>query len=119
MRWMRMLGCCLTVMTLAACGSDGADGKQGRLTLRDGQSLDLAQECGVDLPQCPQGLGCIAIKLEGETQARCVNEATLCTELVSCSGGTECAILTSYPGQVVCSGKCTGSDCDDSVSSQR
>ncbi|MCY1040716.1 hypothetical protein OV208_05220 [Corallococcus sp. bb12-1] len=118
MRWMRMLGCCLTVMTLAACGSDDAGGKQGRLALRDGQSLDLAQECGGGLPQCTQGLSCFAIKLDGNTQARCLKGETVCTELVSCGGGTECAILESYPGQVVCSGRCTGSDCDESVSSQ-
>ncbi|WP_233587783.1 hypothetical protein [Corallococcus sp. CA049B] len=113
---MRMLSGCLTVMALAACGSDG-EGGQGRLKLREGQSLDLAQECGVDLPQCPQGLSCLVLKLEGVSQARCVDDSRVCTELVSCSGGTECAILDSYPGQVACSGKCT-SDCDSSVSNK-
>ncbi|NBD09663.1 hypothetical protein GTY96_11835 [Corallococcus sp. c25j21] len=114
MRWMQMLGCCLTVMSLSACGSDDA-GKQGRLVLRDAQSLDLAQECGVDLPQCPQGTACIAFKIEGTLRVRCVDESKVCGEIVSCTGGTECAILTSYPGQVICSGKCT-SDCDSAVS---
>jgi hypothetical protein len=50
------------------------------------------------------------------SKARCVDEARVCEEIVSCTGGTECVILTSYPGQVACSGKCT-SNCDDSVSS--
>ncbi|NNB86545.1 hypothetical protein HJC10_23930 [Corallococcus exiguus] len=115
MRWMQMLGGCLTVMALAACGSDG-EGGQGKLKLREGQSLDLAQECGVDLPQCSQGLSCLVLKLDGVSKARCVDDSKVCTELVSCTGGTECAILDSYPGQVACSGKCT-SDCDSSVSS--
>ncbi|RKG95999.1 hypothetical protein D7V97_36285 [Corallococcus sp. CA053C] len=118
MRWMKRVGCCLTVMAFTACGSDEAGDKQGRLALRDGQSLDVAQECGVDLPQCPQGLGCFAFKLEGTTKARCVDEASVCRDLVTCTGGTQCATLLSYPGQVTCSGKCTGSDCDESVSSQ-
>ncbi|WP_223640062.1 hypothetical protein [Corallococcus sp. EGB] len=114
MRWMRMLGGGLTVMALVACGSDGGGG-QGRLKLREGQSLDLAQECGVDLPQCPQGLSCLVLKLDGASKARCVDASKVCSELVSCTGGTECAILDSYPGQVACSGRCT-SDCDSSVS---
>lgn len=119
MRWKLMLGCCLAVMGLAACGSDKEDDtlRQGRLTLRDGRSFDQAQACGVDLPQCEQGLSCIAFRLDGVSQARCVNEATVCTDLLSCTGGTECVVLNSYPGQVMCSGKCTGPDCDTSVSS--
>ncbi|WP_242588854.1 hypothetical protein [Corallococcus macrosporus] len=111
---MRMLGCCLTVMTLAACGSND-EGAQGRLKLQEGQSLDLAQECGVDLPQCPENLSCLVIKLDGVSKARCVDESKVCSELVSCTGGTECNVLLSYPGQVTCSGTCT-SDCDSSVS---
>ncbi|AFE07783.1 hypothetical protein COCOR_07868 [Corallococcus coralloides DSM 2259] len=116
MRWMRMLGGCLTVMALAACGSNDAVGPQGRLKLREGQSLDQAQECGVDLPQCPQGLSCLVLPLDGVPQARCVNGATVCEEFVTCTGGTECIMMLSYPGQVACSGRCT-SDCDSSVSS--
>jgi hypothetical protein len=118
MRWTLMLGCCLAVLGLGACGSADDEGelRQGRLTLRDGQSLDQAQACGVNLPQCTQGLSCISFKLEGVYQARCVNGSTVCEELLSCSGGTECVILESYPGQVTCSGRCTGSDCDGSVS---
>ncbi|WP_164010884.1 hypothetical protein [Pyxidicoccus trucidator] len=118
MRWKLMLGCCLAVMGFAACGSEDSDENQwrkGRLTLREGKSFDQAQACGVDLPQCPQGLGCIAFTLDGVSQARCVNESTVCSDLLSCTGGTECVVLDSYPGQVTCSGRCT-SDCDSSVS---
>jgi hypothetical protein len=118
MRWTLMLGCCLAVMGLAACGSENEDEnlRRGRLTLRDGKSVDQAQECGVNLPQCSQGLSCIAFTLEGVSQARCVNESTVCEELLSCTGGTQCVVMDSYPGQVTCSGTCTGPDCDSSVS---
>lgn len=121
MRWTRMLGCCLAVMGLglAACGSaDGDEGlRRGRLTLREGKSFDQAPACGLDLPQCAQGLSCIAFTLDGVPQARCVNASSLCEELLTCTGGTECVILESYPSQVACAGECTGPDCDTSVSS--
>jgi hypothetical protein len=118
MRWKLMLGCCLAVMGLAACGSSDEDEnlKQGRLKVREGQSIAQAQECGGNLPQCPQGLSCFSFKLDGVSQVRCVNDATVCEELLTCTGGTECAILESYPAQVTCSGRCTGPDCDASVS---
>lgn len=119
MRWKLMLGCGLAVMGLAACGSAEEDEnlRRGRVKLRDGQSLDRAQQCGVNLPQCTQGLSCIAFTLEGVSQARCVNGSTVCEELLSCTGGTECVVMESYPSQVTCSGPCTGPDCDTSVSS--
>ncbi|QSQ21312.1 hypothetical protein JY651_40015 [Pyxidicoccus parkwayensis] len=119
MRLGLMLGCCLAVMGLVACSSeDGEEGlRQGRVKLKDGQSIAQAQECGVNLPQCPQGTDCISFKLDGASQVRCLDTATVCGEVLTCTGGTECVILESYPGQVTCSGKCTGSDCDSSVSS--
>lgn len=118
MRLTLMLGCCLAVMGLAACGSEDEEKelRQGRLTLRSGQSVDTAPECGVDLPQCAQGLSCLSFKLDGVSQVRCVEESTVCGDLLSCTGGTECVVLLSYPGQVTCAGTCTGSDCDTSVS---
>ena len=118
MSWKQMLGCCLAVVALAACGSeDGEPLRTGRLTLRDGQSIAQAPECGVNLPQCAQGLSCISFKLDGVSQARCVDADTLCEEVLACTGGTQCAIMESYPAQAVCSGRCTGTDCDESVSS--
>ncbi|MFP2931651.1 hypothetical protein ACLESO_41990 [Pyxidicoccus sp. 3LG] len=116
MNWKQLVAGCLAAV---ACGSEKEDTplRQGRLALRDGQSLAQAQECGVDLPQCAQGLGCIAFTLDGVSQARCVDEGTVCEELLTCTGGTECVIAMSYPGQVFCSGRCEGPDCDESVSS--
>ncbi len=118
MSWKQMLGCCLVALSLAACGSeDEGPLKTGRLTLRDGQSVDQAPECGVGLPQCTGSLSCVSFKLDGVHQARCVDVGILCEEVLACTGGTECAILESYPAQAICSGRCTGSDCDESVSS--
>lgn len=118
MSWKRMLGCCLAVIALAGCGSETEEPlRTGRLTLREGQSVAQAPECGVDLPQCTGGLSCVSFKLDGVFQARCVDTDTLCDEVLSCTGGTQCAIMESYPAQAVCSGRCTGSDCDESVSS--
>ncbi|OJH40206.1 hypothetical protein [Cystobacter ferrugineus] len=111
------------LMSLALCGVLSGCGtqedepmRQGRLALRTGQSVSGKPECGVDLPACAEGTSCVAFKLDGVTQARCVNEETLCTDLLTCTGGTECAILTSFPAQVLCSGRCEGNDCDTPVS---
>ncbi|WP_257459952.1 hypothetical protein [Archangium lipolyticum] len=114
----RMVVCLLALGLVSACGSgeDGA-GRQGRLALRTGRSLTDAPECGVGLPACPDNKSCLSLTLEGVNQVRCLDEANVCTELVSCSGGTTCVILMSYPGQVTCSGRCEGDHCDDSVSS--
>jgi hypothetical protein len=121
MRWTLMLGCCLAVMGLTACGSDNEEGelRKGRLTLQAGKSVDTAPECGAEphLPQCAAGLSCLSFKLDGVSQVRCMDDARVCEELLTCTGGTECVVLLSYPGQVTCSGRCTGSDCDSSVSS--
>lgn len=119
MRWGMMLAGCVAVVGLAACGSSDGDGTllQGRLTLRDGQSIAQAQECGGIQPPCPQGLSCVSFKLDGESRVACMNESVLCEEVLSCTGGTECVILESYPAQVTCSGTCTGPDCDSAVSS--
>ncbi|MCP3138717.1 hypothetical protein [Pyxidicoccus xibeiensis] len=118
MNWKNAVAGCLAVLALAACGSEEEDTlRQGRLALRDGQSLGQAQECGVGLPQCAQDLSCISFTLDGVSQARCVDESTLCGELLTCTGGTECTIAMSYPGQAFCAGRCEGPDCDDSVSS--
>ncbi len=112
----RMVACLLALSLVSACGS-GEEARQGRLALRAGVSMVDAPECGVDLPACPGNKSCLSLTLNGVNQVRCLDEASVCTELVSCSGGTTCVIFASYPGQVKCSGRCEGDDCDDSVSS--
>lgn len=103
---------------VAGCGTAEEEPvRQGRLALRTGQSVSGKPECGVDLPACATGTSCIALKLDGVTKARCVAVETVCTELLQCSGGTQCVILESYPSQVACSGRCEGADCDTAVSS--
>ena len=113
-----MIGRIASVFLVAAlawaCGGDDEVG-QGTLSLRSGASLEGAQVCGVELPQCPTGLSCIAFTLDDASQALCLDDSTICTAILECGGGTECVILESYPAQIACSGKCTGSDCDDSV----
>lgn len=112
----RRFACLLALSLVSACGS-GEEARQGRLALRAGESLADAPECGVGLPACPSNKSCLSLTLNGVNQVRCLDEASVCTELVSCSGGTTCVIFTSYPGQVKCSGRCEGDDCDGSVSS--
>ena len=104
---------------LSGCGSssEAEPERQGRLVLREGQSLAGMAECGVDTPSCASGQGCFSFTVEGQKQVRCVNLDTLCTEILACTGGTECIMLLSYPGQVMCAGRCEGSACDESVSS--
>jgi hypothetical protein len=102
---------------LSGCGLNEAEPRQGRLELRAGQSVSGGDECGVNLPGCAQGRSCIAFTVAGVSQARCLDDATVCTELLSCTGGTQCLILESYPARVTCSGRCEGEDCDVSVSS--
>lgn len=103
-------------VAVVACGGDEVG--QGTLSLREGASLEGSAECGVDLPQCPTGQSCISFTLDGTSQARCLDEATICTAVMECGGGTECVILDSYPAQLACSGHCSGPHCDDSVSDQ-
>lgn len=114
----RMMVCLLGLGLVSACGSDVEESnRRGRLALREGKVLTESPECGVGLPACAENTSCIAVTLDGVTRAQCLDSATLCTELLECTGGTTCGILASYPGQVVCSGKCEGDDCDESVSS--
>lgn len=90
---------------MAACGDSGGDPKElvgSKVRLKAGESLDGAQECGVDQPQCPSGLSCVTIPLEGAVAPRalCVNEQDICEQL-ECTTG-ECALLESYPARVTC-----------------
>ncbi|MDC0711514.1 hypothetical protein POL68_23790 [Stigmatella sp. ncwal1] len=113
----RLLLCVLALSAASACNSDAQEPmRQGRLALRSGESVGGMAECGVDLPSCPTHLSCVAFTLDGVSQARCVDPEVICTEVLSCTGGTSCAILESYPSRVVCSGTCKGDDCDGSVS---
>ncbi|SEU30229.1 hypothetical protein [Stigmatella erecta] len=113
----RLLLCVLALSAVSACGSDSKEPlRQGRLTLREGGSLGELTQCGLDLPACPAPLHCVSFRLEGVSQARCVDPEIICTEVLACTGGTTCALLESYPEQVVCSGSCKGDACDAPVS---
>ncbi|SEM99089.1 hypothetical protein SAMN05444354_12796 [Stigmatella aurantiaca] len=114
----RLLLCVLALSAVSACGSDSKEPlRQGRLTLREGSSLDELAECGVDLPSCSlPHRNCVYMTLDGVTKARCVDLKTLCTDYLACTGGTECAILESFPSQAVCTGTCDGDACDEPVS---
>jgi hypothetical protein len=89
---------------LAACGGSNGDSKElvgSKVRLKAGESLDKAQECGVDQPPCPSGLSCVSIPLEGAAaRALCVNEQAICEQL-ECTTG-ECAVLESFPARVTC-----------------
>jgi hypothetical protein len=102
-----------------ACGNsdEGQELTGAKVRLKSGESLDGAQKCGVDLPQCPSGLSCLVVELDGKaSEALCVNERNICDRLECTSG--ECAVLDSYPGRVACMGRGGGSsDGDGSVSS--
>ncbi|WP_170115542.1 hypothetical protein [Melittangium boletus] len=102
---------------LWGCSSTGDEpASRGRLQLREGRSMAEAPECSLEGPPCPAGTGCMSFTLEGVSHQRCLG-GDACTEWVKCTGGTECVILESYPAQLRCAGKCTGADCDTSVSS--
>ena len=89
---------------MAACGDSGGDSQEvvgSKVRLKTGESLDGAQECGVDQPPCPSGLSCVSIPLEGApAQALCVKEQAICEQL-ECTTG-ECAVLESFPARVTC-----------------
>ncbi|HEX8702585.1 MAG TPA: hypothetical protein VF815_27375 [Myxococcaceae bacterium] len=89
---------------VAACGSDGEPKELvgSKVRLKSGESLAGAQVCGVDQAQCPSGLSCVTIPLEGaeDTRAYCVNEQAVCEQL-ECTQ-EECAVLESYPARVTC-----------------
>jgi hypothetical protein len=114
----RLLLCVLALGAVSACGSEPDEPRgKGRLTLRQGSSLEGLPECGVDLPVCPaENRNCVIISLNGVKQARCVDSSILCTEYLTCTGGTECAIVETLPEQAVCLGNCQGPDCDKPVS---
>jgi len=109
----------LTMFVLGACGGDSAQSgdRVGRLELRAGKSLEASPACGADLPGCEEGLSCISFTLNGAPATRCLESATLCEDLLTCTGGTECAVLESYPARVICAGSCEGDACDDTTSS--
>lgn len=89
---------------LAACGDSGGGAEivGSTVRLKSGASLDGAQVCGTNQPQCPSGLSCVTIPLEGAVapQTLCVNDKTICEQL-ECTEG-KCALLESFPARVTC-----------------
>ncbi len=65
--------------------------------------LSEAQECGTNW-QCPEGLKCFGFPRFGP---RCAKPEPC--SYFNCLKGTSCAVLESYPPQVVCA--CTGPEC--------
>jgi hypothetical protein len=100
-----------------ACGStdDRGNLEQGKLLLRSGASMDDAQECGLEGPQCPEGLICATFTIEnGPSGPRCINPETVCEKL-QCTAG-QCMVRESYPAQLGCGGTSSGPDSDKPVS---
>jgi hypothetical protein len=90
------------LFALAGCASapePSGTAEEGRLSLRDGESLD-GQECGVDAPGCPEGLTCASLDLDTGRRALCVDTRAVC-ERLQCGRG-QCVVLESYPVQVRC-----------------
>ncbi|MET0406410.1 MAG: hypothetical protein ABW123_28580 [Cystobacter sp.] len=116
----KVLKAVLAWCVLSGCGvPEPEPDTRSHLVLRKGQSLAETDKCGVDLPSCSNDQLCIAFALEGEKlQARCVNAAKVCTELLTCSNEGRCTVLLSYPSQVMCAtGPGCTKDCDAPVSS--
>jgi hypothetical protein len=107
------------IFLLGACGSDeGSDdgGQQFPVQLQSGSDIDDGEPCGVDDPECPEGTICAVVRLEGgDSEPTCVSQ-DICLE-ATCPDNAECVLAESFPYQIFCSGTCTGSDCDDPVSS--
>jgi hypothetical protein len=110
--------CFILALTLAACSSDEDGGSQEQqlpVTLESG-SLDDAEPCDANDPECPEGTICAVVRLEGgDTDPSCVSE-NICDE-VTCDDNAQCAVGESFPYQIFCSGTCSGSDCDDPTQS--
>ena len=60
---------------------------------------------------CPEGLECFSFPGIG---LRCA-QTNPCSYF-RCPEGTQCSVAESYPGQVICSGKCEGKYCEAGVS---
>jgi len=104
MKTMTWWAAAAVAVVMTACGGamvdEGTD--TGRLALKPGQSLEGAQECGVDLPACGEGLACLALTLEdGTSGVFCLDPEEICEQL-SCSSG-QCVVEASYPGRISCS----------------
>jgi hypothetical protein len=118
MRCVRAVLAC-SLLFLGACGSDesGDEGDERfPVRLQSGSDVEDGEPCGADDPECPAGTFCAVVYIDGDgSEPTCVSE-DICDE-ASCHEGADCTVAESFPAQVFCSGTCTGSDCDDPVSS--
>lgn len=77
----------------------GTGTEERRLSLREGEVLE-GPACGLDAPECPEGLMCVALHLDTGRRFQCVRAQDICSRL-QCSRG-ECVILESFPAQIRC-----------------
>ena len=96
-------GIALSLLSLvSACGETGDSASRGnaRASLKSGATLTTHGDCGVGQPQCPANTQCAVVSLDtGVVGPSCV-AANIC-DLLACGGGS-CAILESFPAQVIC-----------------
>ncbi len=70
-----------------------------KLSLRAGEALE-GPACGLESPECPEGLTCASLELDTGRRFLCVRHQDVC-ERLQCSQG-KCVILESYPAQIRC-----------------
>ncbi|MFP2905637.1 hypothetical protein ACLESD_11385 [Pyxidicoccus sp. 3LFB2] len=76
-----------------------SDSEEVKLTLREGEVLE-GPECGLEAPECPEGLMCASLDLDTGRRFQCVRVEEVC-ERLQCGQG-QCVILESYPVQIRC-----------------
>jgi hypothetical protein len=90
---------------LAGCASAPETGAAAteaqKLSLRAGEALE-GPACGLESPECPEGLMCASLDLDTGRRFQCVRHQDIC-ERLQCGRG-QCVILESYPVQIRCAG---------------
>ncbi len=108
----------LLATLVTACASDqAAESSTYPGSIKQESAVDLANapHCDLDTP-CADGLTCIYIAALELDSAICVDGASICDAL-DC-GDDSCALLESYPAQLVCASNSNpGDDGDCTVSS--
>ncbi|WP_164010844.1 hypothetical protein [Pyxidicoccus trucidator] len=91
--------------------------EESKLSLRDGAVLE-GPACGLESPECPEGLTCASLDLDTGRSFQCVRAQEVCDRL-QCGQGRECVILESYPAQIRCGPeRCAPPGSRDAASSQ-